>query len=83
MFSLSQFLYYPSLIAACIFFNWKLSLIIFGCRFIVQFLIYAKTLIKLNEKDLIPLIPFFDIWMFVYYLIFATSLFKKPSPAWK
>jgi glycosyltransferase involved in cell wall biosynthesis len=83
MFSISQFLFYPSLIAACIFFNWKLSLIIFGCRFIIQFLIYAKTLIKLNEKDLIPFIPLFDIWMFVYYLIFATSLFKKPSPAWK
>ena len=83
IFSLSQFLFYPSLIAACIFFSWKLSLIVFGFRFIIQFLIYAKTLIKLNEKDLIPLIPLFDIWMFVYYLIFATSLFKKPSQSWK
>jgi glycosyltransferase involved in cell wall biosynthesis len=83
LYALSQFLFYPTLIAACIVYSWKISLIIFGCRLLIQFFIYAKTLIKLNEKDLLPFIPLFDIWMFFYYLIFATSLFKKPSPAWK
>ena len=83
LYSFTHFLFYPALIATCIFYNWKLGLIIFGTRFIFQFIVYAKTLNKLNEKDLLPLILFFDLWMFFYYLIFAPSLFKKPKPSWK
>ena len=83
LYSFTHFLFYPALIATCIFYNWKLGLIIFGTRFIFQFIVYAKTLNKLNEKDLLPLILFFDLWMFFYYLIFTPSLFKKPRPSWK
>jgi cellulose synthase/poly-beta-1,6-N-acetylglucosamine synthase-like glycosyltransferase len=83
LFSLTSFLFYPLLITSCIFYNWQYSLIIFIGKFIIQFIIYAKSLIKLNEKDLMPLILIFDLWMFFYYLLFATALVKKPRQAWK
>ena len=38
---------------------------------------------KLKEADLFPYFLLFDIGMFFYYLIFAFSIFKKPSKTWK
>ena len=83
LYSFSHFLFYPLLITSCIFYSWQLSLIIFGCRLIVQLIIYWKTLHKLEEKDLFPLFLFFDLWMFFYYLIYAPALIKKPKQSWK
>jgi glycosyltransferase involved in cell wall biosynthesis len=83
LYALSQFLFYPALIAAALFFSWKLSLIAFGVFVILQALVYAKSMKKLGEKDLLPLFIFLDIWMFFYYIIFAVSLVKKPRPTWK
>ena len=82
-YSMSHFLFYPLLIASCWFYNWKYGLIIFGVRFIIQFIVYSITLKKLNEKDLLPLFLLFDVWMFFYYLIFAPALLRKPKPSWK
>lgn len=83
LYSLSQFLLYPAFIAALLFYNWKLVLIIFGGRLLIQSIILFKSMKKLNETDLFPFFWFWDIWMFFYYLIFARSLVKKPQPTWK
>lgn len=83
LYAFSQFLFYPLLILSCIFYNWQYALIGFGARFIIQALVYSKTMKKLNEKDLFPLFLFFDIWMFFYYIIFTPALIKKPKPTWK
>ena len=82
LFSLTHFLFYPAMVTTCIFYNWQYALIIFGARFLFQVIVYVKTLNKLNEKDLIPLILFFDVWMFFYYLIFAPALLIKPKKTW-
>ncbi|MBX2887208.1 MAG: glycosyltransferase [Ferruginibacter sp.] len=82
-YSLSQFLLYPSFIAALLFFNWKPVLIIFIVRLLIQSIVLFKSMKKLNELDLFPLFWFWDLWMFFYYLIFAGSLIKKPQPTWK
>ena len=81
-YSFSHFLFYPLLAISIIFFNWQLSLVVFGTRFITQAFIFYPAMKKLNEKDLYPLFLFFDIWMFFYYLIFAVALIKKQKPAW-
>lgn len=83
LFSLTHFLFYPALIVAAIFYNWKWALIVFGIRFLFQLVAYVKTLMKLDEIDLIPYILFFDVWMFFYYLIFAPALIIKPKQNWK
>jgi hypothetical protein len=55
----------------------------FGIRLLTEGFIMYKTTQKLDEKDLFPSFIFFDIWMFFYYLFFATSIFKKPAKKWK
>jgi len=83
LYALSLFLFYPLFIASLFIFSWKLTLIAFAIRFIVQAFVIFKTTNKLDEKDLFPWFVFFDVWMFFYYLYFSFSLFKKPAKKWK
>jgi glycosyltransferase involved in cell wall biosynthesis len=82
LYSFSQFLFYPALVASIIFYGWQLPLIVFGLRFLLQAVVYYAAMKKLNEKDLFPLFLFFDIWQFFYYLLFSVSLVKKPRSRW-
>ena len=83
VYSFTHFLFYPLLIVSAIFYDWRLSLAAFGVRLIVQAIIYNRAMKKLDEKDLFGLWIFFDIWMFFYYLIFSTSLWRKPQQTWR
>jgi glycosyltransferase involved in cell wall biosynthesis len=83
LYAFSLFLFYPLFIVSLFLFDWRIVLGVFGLRFIIQAIIIFKTTRKLNEKDLFPWFVFFDISMFFYYLIFATSLVKKPKKSWK
>jgi glycosyltransferase involved in cell wall biosynthesis len=83
LYAFSLFLFYPLFIASLFIFSWKLTLIAFAIRFIVQAFVIFKTTNKLDEKDLFPWFVFFDVWMFFYYLYFSFSLFKKPAKKWK
>lgn len=82
-YSLTQFLFFPTLALAFVFCPMNWVLIALGSRLLIQYPIYAINLHKLGEKDLIPWIPFMDLWMFVHYLIFAPAVFKKPENTWK
>jgi len=83
LYSFSLFLFYPLFILSLFLFSWKLTLVAFAIRFIVQAYVIFKTTKQLDEKDLFPWFVFFDVWMFFYYLIFSTSVFKKPAKKWK
>jgi glycosyltransferase involved in cell wall biosynthesis len=83
LYSFSLFLFYPLFILSLFLFNWKLTLAAFAIRFIVQAYVIFKTTKQLDEKDLFRWFVFFDVWMFFYYLIFSTSVFKKPAKKWK
>jgi len=83
LYSFTHFLFYPLFVASLLFFNWKIVLIIFGVRLVIQAFIFYKTMTKLNEKDLLMWFLFFDVWMFFYYLVFSFSLYKKPAGRWK
>lgn len=82
LYSFTQFLFYPLLIASAIFFSWQLALAVFGTRFLVQAIIFYSAMKKLNEKDLWPYFLFLDIWMFFYYTIFATRLWARKPARW-
>lgn len=82
-YALSHFLFYPLLIASIIFYNWQFALMIFAGRMLIQAIVYYKSLNKLGEKDLFPFFIFLDTWMFIYYIIFAPALMKKPRSTWK
>lgn len=83
LYAVSLFLFYPLFIGSLFIFNWRAALAVFIVRFLVQAFIIFKTTRKLDEKDLFPWFVFFDVWMFFYYLFFATSIFKKPAKKWK
>ena len=81
LYSTTHFLFYPLFIAS-LFFNWELALIVFGIRLLLQGFIYYKAMQKLNEKDLFAWWWLLDMWMFLYYLIFAQAIWKKPRSNW-
>ena len=83
LYSFSHGVFYPLFIASLIFYSWKLALIVFAARLLVQFFIFYKTMEKLDEKDLLPWFPLLDIWMFFYYIIFSVAMAKKPRKTWK
>ncbi len=83
MYAFANFMFYPLLVLSLVFFNWKIALLIFAIKLLVQGIVYGKAMAKLGEKDLLPLLLFFDLWMFVYYVMFAPALIKKPVQRWK
>ncbi len=82
LYSITHFLFYPLFIASMFIYDWRIVLAVFLVRFILQAIIYYKSMQKLNEKDLFAWWWLFDIGMFFYYLIFANSLWKKPRQNW-
>jgi glycosyltransferase involved in cell wall biosynthesis len=83
LYALSHFLFYPLFVTSLLYFNWQLSLIVFGVRFVLQLFILYPVAKKLDEQSLYPSFLFFDIWMFFYYLLFSVALIKKPRQEWK
>lgn len=81
-YSISHFLIYPFFIAAFFFTHWIPVLSVMVFRIILQSVIYYKAMNKLDEKDLFKFWLIFDIWMFIYYLIFAPALWRKPTKNW-
>lgn len=75
-------LFYPLLIASLILFDWRLALIPFLVRLIVQGIVWKKAMMRLQEADLFRIYPLLDLWMFFYYLVFIPTLWKKPGK-WK
>lgn len=82
MYSVSQFFLYPLFVLSLIFFSWQLALAVFSLRFITQGIISYKCMQRLREKDLWPWWWLLDIWMFLYYCIFAPALWRKPRQNW-
>ncbi len=82
LYTASFILFYPLLIASIIFFDWRLALIPFAVRMIIQAIIWKKAMKKLEENDLFPLFILWDLWLVLYYVIFAPALWRKPKKTW-
>jgi glycosyltransferase involved in cell wall biosynthesis len=83
LYSFSQFIFYPAFIAALLFFDWRFVLGVFLLRMLSLFVVYGKAFRKLNENDLGGWLLFFDLWQFIYYIIFLPALWKKPKRTWQ
>ena len=82
-YALTHFLLYPFLVLSIICFDWKLALIVFSIRLMLQGYVFYRTMYKLDEKDLFPWFVVLDVWMFFYYILFSFSIVKKPAQTWK
>ncbi len=78
----SFFLFYPFFVLSIVFFDWRLALIPFALRLLVQAIIWQKSMKRLGEGDLFPLFFLWDIWMLFYYILFAPALWRKPKKTW-
>jgi len=83
LYSVSHFLFYPLVIAGFFLADWRLILPVLIVKLGIQAWVYRKTMEQLDEADLWPWFPLLDLWMFIYYLIFAPALLKKPKVVWK
>jgi glycosyltransferase involved in cell wall biosynthesis len=82
LYNASFFMFYPLMIVSILFFNWWMALAVFGLRFLLQGLVYANAMKKLNEKDLFAWFWLLDIWMFLYQILFIPALIKRPRQHW-
>lgn len=78
----THFFFYPLLIASFFTFDWRVVLGVYTLRMLIQALVFFKAMKKLGESDLFSFFWLWDVWMFLYYLIFASSLWKKPKNQW-
>ncbi|MGZ3839013.1 MAG: glycosyltransferase [Flavisolibacter sp.] len=81
-YTFSFFLFYPLFLAGALFFDWRWSLIPLFVRLTTQGIIWKKAMKRLNESDLFSWFLFWDLWMFIYYIIFAPALWKKARKTW-
>lgn len=66
-----------------LFLDWKVPLALIGFRFLFQWIVIGKAALKLKEKNLIPFIPFLELFLvFAQMSIFISNSMSKPS-RWK
>ncbi len=84
IFYLSQILFWLlTIILLAFLFNWPIVLGLVGFRLLLQYIVIGKTAQKLNEKGLLPLLPFLEIVLIsVQLTIFIQNKISKPHH-WK
>lgn len=82
LYFITQFLFYPLFAATILLYDWRWALALYGVRLVTQAIIFYRGMKKLDEEDLWPWFLFFDLWMFLYYIIFVPALWKKPAQSW-
>ena len=80
----SNFLFWALALTLLIFqFNWLITVSLFSLRLIIQYVIIGFSSKKLNEVDLLILLPFLDFFLMIIQLtIFINNLITKPNH-WK
>jgi glycosyltransferase involved in cell wall biosynthesis len=82
--SFTQLSFYALLLVLLAFqFQWKMVLIIYGVRFLLQGIDFGVAMRKLKEMDLFWLFPVLDVFQLFYNLALLPSLIKKPDTKWK
>jgi glycosyltransferase involved in cell wall biosynthesis len=81
----SHFLFWLGIVPAILWSKPYIYLVILaiGIRWLVQWFIFQSVMTKLKEKDLIPWIWAFDIWLLWYNLKNVPSIFLKKNYAWR
>lgn len=84
LFYISQLGFWITAIALLLLvFKWKIVLSLILLKFLIQYIMYYGASKKLDEKDLIILLPILDFFLVAFQLtIFISNLFSKPKH-WK
>ncbi len=84
LFFISQFFFWVIFVVLLFYPTfWHEVLIIFTIRLIIQYVVFYKSAKRLDELDLVWLVPLFDFFLvFLQFGIFCANLISKPSN-WK
>lgn len=64
----------------CLFYKWQLVAVLVFVRILFQYMVLGFSAKKLNERDLILPIPFFEIFLILIQMfIFIKNMFSKPT----
>lgn len=62
---------------------WQITLAIIGFRFLFQYIIVGKAAKKLKEEDLVPLIPFYELFLILTQMSIFISTRGEKNSRWK
>ncbi len=80
LFISSQLLFWILAILSIVFISWRITVFIIAFRFLVQYIILGKAASKLDQKDLILLFPFWELFLiFIQMSIFISNTISKPT----
>jgi glycosyltransferase involved in cell wall biosynthesis len=80
---LFNLLFWALSITCLVVLDWKIPVLLIVFRFLIQYIIIGKAASKLKEQNLIPYIPFLDLFLvFIQMSIFISNSFSKPI-RWK
>ncbi len=83
LFYLSNVLFWVLGVATLFLLDWKIPVLIIFFRLVIQWIVFAKAAIQLDEKDLRWWIPFFEVFLlFIQFGIFVTNFGSKQT-SWK
>ncbi len=80
---ISEILFWLMSLVTLLFIDWKIPVLIIAFRFLIQYIVIGKAAKKLNQKDLIPLLPIWELLLvFIQLTIFISNSTSKPVK-WK
>lgn len=83
LYYISEILFWVMSIVTLLFIDWKIPVLIIAFRFLIQYIVIGKAAKKLNQKDLIPLLPIWELLLvFIQLTIFISNSTSKPVK-WK
>lgn len=84
LFYVSQLLFWTTaILLLTTLFNWQIVVSLFMLRILVQWIVIGKTAKKLNENDLVALIPVLEILtILTQFVLFISNIISKPRN-WK
>lgn len=84
LYAMSHFMVFISIIPCVLFHQWYwLSGALFLLRWLVQFIVFERCCHQLREKDLVPYIWLFDLWLLYYYISNLPAILFKTNRSWK
>ncbi len=79
----TQMLFWIVAILSVVLLDWKIPVSIIAFRFLIQFIVIGKAAQQLKQKDLIYLLPLWELFLiFIQMSIFISNSTSKPSQ-WK
>ena len=80
---LSNLSFWLLAIAALVFSDWRIALVLIGLRILMQYIVVGKSAKKLKEETLIPFLPIYELFLVCLQLSIFISKSTSKNSRWK